>query len=56
MIIFMGKSERKMTEILLDLPDEGEDRRDGLDADLPAVRVDQGPGAVAVVLFRYFFR
>ena len=36
--------------LLLDLPDEGEHRRDGLNADLPAVGGHQGPGAVAVVL------
>ena len=40
----------KAVGLLLDLADEGEHRRDGLDADLPAVRVDQGPSAVAVVL------
>ena len=36
--------------LLLDLPHQGEHRRDGLDADLPPVRVDQGAGAVPVIL------
>ena len=40
----------KAVGLLLDLADEGEHRRDGLNADLPAVGGHQGPGAVAVVL------
>ena len=36
--------------LLLNLADQREHRRDRLNTDLPAVWVDQGPGAVAVVL------
>ena len=32
----------KAVGLLLDLANQGKDRRDGLDANLPAVRVDQG--------------
>ena len=37
--------------LLLNLADEGEHRLIGLDANLPALRRDQGPGAVPVVLY-----
>ena len=45
-VVFDGEA----VGLLLDLSNEGEDRRDGLDADLPSVGVDQRPGTVAVIL------
>ena len=40
----------KAVGLLLNLPDQGENRRNGLDTDFPPVRMDQRPGTVAVVL------
>ena len=40
----------KAVGLLLNLSDERKDRRHRLDANLPAVRMDQGPGAVAIIL------